>query len=79
MSAWRHAAADAFPEAKREFLAMANVESVWPFLLPLLESAAKERNTAVLSQFLNFAEWVLTPRPGSRPGNSLKSLTEPVV
>ena len=79
MSAWRKAAIDAFPEAKQEFLAMTSVETVWPFLLPRLESAVKGKDRAVLDRFLNFAEWVLTPRPGSRPGSSLRALTDPVV
>ena len=79
MSAWRQAAIDAFPEAKREFLAMASVEDVWPFLLPQLEAAVKGKDRAVFDQFLKFAEWVLTPRPGSRPESSLQALTDPVV
>jgi hypothetical protein len=79
MSAWRQAAIDAFPEAKREFLAMVRMDEVWPFLQPRLSSAVKEKNQAVLSQFLHFANWVLVARPGSRPGGVLKVLTEPVI
>lgn len=79
MSAWRQAAIDAFPEARAEVLAMASVEEVWPFLLPQLRVAVKNGDRGVMTQFLGFAEWVLTPRPGSRPGNSLSGLTKPVV
>jgi len=79
MSAWRQAAIDAFPEAKAELLAMASVEEVWPFLLPQLRAAVKNGDGGFMTQFLGFAEWVLTPRPGSRPGNSLGGLTKPVV
>ena len=79
MSAWRQAAIDAFPDAKREFLAMQRMDEVWPFLQPLLAAAVKQKNQAALSQFLNFASWVLAARPGSRPGGVLKVLTEPVV
>jgi hypothetical protein len=39
MSAWRQAAIDAFPDAKREFLAMESMDEVWPFLQPLLATA----------------------------------------
>jgi hypothetical protein len=70
---------EAFPEAKREFLAMERMDEVWPFLQPRLASAVKEKNQSVLSQFLNFANWVLAARPGSRPGGGLKALTEPVI
>ena len=79
MSAWRKDTIDAFPELKEEFLAMASVEDVWPFLHPRLEAALKYSDRTVLSQFLDFAEWVLRPRPGSRPGSSLRSLTTPVI
>ncbi|MPN54426.1 hypothetical protein SDC9_202096 [bioreactor metagenome] len=79
MSAWRQAAIDAFPDAKREFLAMERMDEVWLFLQPLLATAVKQKNQAALSQFLNFASWVLAPRPGSRPGGVLKVLTDPVI
>jgi hypothetical protein len=79
MSAWRQAAIDAFPEAKQEFLAMGSMDEVWLFLQPRLASAAKERHREVLDQFLNFANWVLVARPGSRPGGLLRALTEPVI
>ncbi|HWQ90231.1 MAG TPA: hypothetical protein VN673_01075 [Clostridia bacterium] len=79
MSAWRQAAINAFPEAKREFLEMERMEEVWPFLQPLLSTAVKHNNQATLSQFLDFANWVLVARPGSRPGGVLKVPTEPVI
>jgi hypothetical protein len=79
MSAWRQAGIDAFPEARREFLAMKRMDEVWPFLQPRIASAVKEKNHAALNQFLTFANWVLVARPGSRAGGSLKVLTEPVI
>lgn len=58
---------------------MESMDEVWPFLQPLLATAVKQQDQAVLSQFLNFASWVLAARPGSRPGGVLKVLTEPVI
>lgn len=79
MSAWRKAAIEAFPEAKQELLALDRVEEVWPLLEGRLASAVKENKREVLEQFLEFANWVLVPRPGSRPGGLLSSLTGPVI
>ena len=79
MSTWRKSAINSFPESKEDFLAMTSVEEVWPFLRPKLEAAVKQRDAITLGRFFDFAEWAITPRPGSRPGNSLNSLTTPVV
>lgn len=79
MSAWRQAALDAFPEAKPELLAMDKIEEVWPFLLPRLRKAVLQRDRLVMDPFLRFTEWTLSPKTGSRPGNTLKSLTEPMI
>lgn len=79
MSAWRQSLVSAFPDAKQELLELGDINEVWPFLVPRLDSAVVRRDTKVLDQFLSFAEWVLTPRTGSRPGGSLKSLTGPVI